>query len=132
MPEGPVHTYAYTEDMGRALVELGRDPDAFGQEFQLPVGPPVKVSDMLALFNSALGTTLKATHIPKTALRALGLFNPLITEVNEMIYQYQSDEIMSDAVFRQRYPAFQSTPYEAGVAAMVAYFQKSFDRRRTG
>jgi nucleoside-diphosphate-sugar epimerase len=123
MPEGPLHTYAYTDDMGRGLVELATDEGAFGEEFHLPVGPAVKVSDMAALFNNALGTSLKVTHIPDIALRILGKFKPLIGEVHEMSYQYKTDYIMSDAKFRKRYPEFTSTSYEAGVAAMVDHFR---------
>ncbi len=123
MPEGPLHTYAYTEDMGRGLVELAMVNAAFGEEFHLPVGPAVRVSDMAALFNEQLGTSLKVTHIPDLVLRGLSTFKPLIREVHEMNYQYKTDYIMSDAKFRQRFPDFEHTPYREGVGAMVQHFQ---------
>jgi len=124
MPEGPVHTYAYTEDIGRGLVELAIDDATSGEEFHLPVGPAVRVSDMAGLFSKALGTSSKVTHIPDLVLRGMSLFNPLIREVHEMNYQYKTDYIMSDAKFRKRFPAFVSTSYEDGVSAMVKYFRK--------
>lgn len=123
MPQGPVHTYAYTLDIGRALVELALDDAACGEEFHLPVGPAVTVADMAALFNAELGTRLKVSHIPDIGLRTLSIFNPLIRDVYEMSYQYKSDYIMSDQKFRARYPDFASTSYEVGVAAMVAHFR---------
>lgn len=123
MPEGPVHTYAYTGDMGRGLVELALDEGAYGEEFHLPVGPAVKVSEMAELFNRELGTLLKVIHVPDIVLRGLSLFKPLIREVQEMSYQYKTDYIMSDGKFRQRYPEFASTSYQDGVAAMVAHFR---------
>ncbi len=125
MPEGPVHTYAYTADMGRGLLELASDKNAFGQEFHLPVGPPVNISDITAMFNKELGTAFSVTHIPDIILRGLSLFKPLIKEVHEMSYQYKTDYVMSDAKFRQRFPAFASTPYEDGIAAMVRNFRKN-------
>jgi nucleoside-diphosphate-sugar epimerase len=124
MPEGPRHTYAYTGDMGRGLVELALDESTYGDEFHLPVGPAVKVSEMAALFNKELGTSLKVSHIPDIVLGGLSLFKPLIREVHEMSYQYKTDYIMSDRKFRQRYPEFVSTSYQDGVAAMVAHFRK--------
>lgn len=123
MPEGPLHMYAYTADMGRGLVDLAMDDGAYGEEYHLPVGPAIKVSEMAALFNKALGTSLKVTHIPDIVLRGLSLFKPLIREVQEMSYQYKTDYLMSDAKFRQRFPDFTSTPYEEGVAAMVDQFR---------
>ncbi len=123
MPEGPVHTYAYTQDMGRGLVELALDDETYGEEYHLPVGPPVKVSEMAVRFNKALGTSFKMTHIPDIALRALGLFKPLIREVHEMSYQYKTDYVMSDAKFRQRFPKCVTTSYDDGIANMVRHFQ---------
>jgi nucleoside-diphosphate-sugar epimerase len=124
MPEGPVHTYAYTQDMGRALVALSLEDAAYGEEFHLPVGPPVKVSEMAALFNAELGASFKVSHVPDAVLWGMSLFTPLIREVREMAYQYRTDYVMSDAKFRRLFPAFQSTSYAEGVAAMVAYFRK--------
>lgn len=126
MPEGPVHTYAYTADMGRGLVHLAMDDSAYGEEFHLPVGPAIKVSEMAALFKKALGTSLKVTHIPDIVLRGMSLFKPLIREVHEMSYQYKTDYIMSDSKFRQRFPEFSSTSYEDGVAAMVDHFRTRY------
>lgn len=123
MPEGPLHTYAYTGDMGRGLVELALDESAYGDEFHLPVGPAVKVSEMAAHFNKELGTSFKVSHIPDFILRGLSLFKSLIREVHEMSYQYKTDYIMADRKFRQRYPEFASTSYKDGVAAMVAHFR---------
>lgn len=124
MPEGPLHTYGYTNDIGRGLVELALEEDAYGEEFHLPVGPPVKVSDMAALFRKALGADLKVTHIPDLVLRGLSMFNPLVREVHEMTYQYKTDYIMADKKFRARFPEFRSTSYEDGIAAMVQHFRK--------
>jgi nucleoside-diphosphate-sugar epimerase len=123
MPEGPLHTYAYTQDIGRSLVELALDDGTYGEEYHLPVGPPVKVSDMAACFNKELGSSFKVTHIPDMALQVLGLFKPLIREVHEMSYQYKTDYIMSDAKFRTHFPRFVTIPYEDGIADMVRHFQ---------
>lgn len=123
MPEGPLHTYAYTGDIGRALVALALDDVAFGEEFHLPVGPPMRVSDMAALFNAELGTDLAPRHIPDLALRGLALFTPLLREVREMRYQYRTDYILCDRKFRDRFPDFAPTPYRDGVAAMVRAFR---------
>jgi nucleoside-diphosphate-sugar epimerase len=123
MPEGPLHTYAYTADMGRGLVELALFDGAYGEEFHLPVGPAVKVSDIAAVFNKELGMSLKVTHIPDVVLRGLGFIKPLIREVHEMSYQYKTDYVMSDAKFRQRFPEFTSTSYQDGIASMVDHFR---------
>lgn len=123
MVEGPVHTYSYTGDMGRGLVELATNEDCYGQEYHLPVGPPVKVSEIVEICNKILGTSHKASFLPPFVISAAALIVPLMKEVDEMSYQFKNDYVMSDAKFRARFPEFQSTSYEDGIAATIDYFR---------
>lgn len=123
VPKNHRHTYAFTEDIARALVTLGTTDDAYGEEFHLPVGPAVTVGEMAAHFNSSLGTNLKPLHLPAIAFRLLSYFNPLLSEMQEMSYQFETDYVMDDTKYRQRFPDFISTSYETGVSKMVDYFR---------
>jgi hypothetical protein len=49
----------------------------------------------------------------------LALAMPLLREVREMRYQYDHDYVFSSAKFMRRYPDFEVTPYEKGIAATV-------------
>lgn len=124
MHKGPVHTYAYTEDAGRALVELALHERSFGEVYHLPVGEPVTVEGIVARFNVVLGTDFEVVHLSKRALRFLSLFIPIIREAQEMNYQYASDYVLSDKKFRTQFPDFQTTDYDAGIEAMVESFHR--------
>jgi hypothetical protein len=45
------HTYAYTEDLGKALVELGLNEDTYGQVWHLPVNRAITFKELTGQIN---------------------------------------------------------------------------------
>ncbi len=121
---GVKHTYAYVPDIGRALVELALDDSAYGQVWHLPVGEPVTMEEMLAHFNTALGAHHKVNFLAPWMRKIISLFVPVLKEAGEMMYQYETDYVMSFEKFKQQFPGFELTPYQDGVAEMIHCFQK--------
>jgi nucleoside-diphosphate-sugar epimerase len=119
-----VHTYADVADLGRALVALALDPVTHGQVWHLPVGEPITVEGMQAHFNAVLGTNYQVSFLPAILRRILAWFVPILREVNEMQYQFETPYIMSDAKFRAHFSDFQTPPYAETVAQMVAHFRQ--------
>jgi nucleoside-diphosphate-sugar epimerase len=123
------HTYAYTLDNGRALVDLALDESAYGQVWHLPVGEPVTIEEVTAMFNAILSTNLTPIVLPRPIRRVLPLFVRPLREIKEVLYQFDNPYIMSDQKFRDRYPNFHVTPYEEGMRAMVESFTPDDARR---
>ena len=73
---GIKHTYAYTEDIGRALVLLALDPSTYGSVWHLPVGQPITIEEMTAMFSKALSTDFKANFMPSLLRHGLSWFIP--------------------------------------------------------
>jgi len=117
------HTYGDTVDVGRALVELALAEDAYGRAWHLPVNEPITIEALTELFNQQLGTELKASKVPGFLQWMLGLFVPPVREVREMLYQFEAPYVMSDRKFRERFPDFPVTGYEAGLERMVRFFK---------
>jgi hypothetical protein len=60
--------------------------------------------------------------MPKPLLRLVGLFMPILREVGEMLHQWESDFVVDDARFRERF-AMPATPLDEGAAATVEWAQ---------
>lgn len=123
MPQGPKHTYAYTGDNGRALVQLVLDEGAYGKVWHLPVGPAITVAEMTDYLRAALGQDFKLSTLPPFMAKVIGLFNGQIREVSEMGYQFKEDYVLDWSRFAARYPDFAPTSYAEGAAEMVAHFR---------
>jgi nucleoside-diphosphate-sugar epimerase len=119
------HTYSYSLDNGRALVELALDDSCYGQTWHLPVGQPIDVAKVLEMFNKEFNAQYKLAVIPRFMNIILSAFIGQLRELKEMAYQFDDEYVMSDAKFRQHFPAFQTTSYEQGIKEMVAAYKES-------
>jgi nucleoside-diphosphate-sugar epimerase len=125
------HTYAYTLDNGRALVNLALDEAAYGQVWHLPVGEPVTIGEVTAIVNGILSTDLKPVVLPRPIRPVLTLCVKRLREIKDQLYQFDNPYVMSDHKFRDRYPDFQVTPYEDGLRATVESFTRDPAYRST-
>lgn len=121
---GVKHTYAYTEDVGRALIALALDVSTYGSVWHLPVGKPITIEEMVVMFNKVLGTDFKASFMPSLLRQGLGWLIPPIREVGEMLYQFETDYVFSFDKFQKQFPDFEVTPYSEGIKKMVTSFQQ--------
>ena len=119
------HTYAFTGDNGRALVQLALDNSAYGQVWHLPVGRAISFEEVNDIVNKILDTNFKLGYIPKAMRKFLSVFIPEIREVEEMLYQFQNPYEMNFDKFKQHFPDFQLTSYEDGLNRMVKSFKNS-------
>jgi nucleoside-diphosphate-sugar epimerase len=120
---GKLHTYAYTPDNGRALVELALDDSAYGEVWHLPVAEPRTAEEVLEQVNHKLGTAHKLKYLGPGMQTFLGLFVPILREVRDVGYMFSEDYVMSDKKFKLSFPDFRVTPFEEGLAEMIADLQ---------
>jgi len=118
------HTYSYTKDNGRALVQLALDDSTYGQEWHLPVSRAMTIDEIVVEINRVMNTNFKATLIPRVMLKIMGIFIPNIKEVNEMLYQSDFTYIMNDEKFRIHFPDFKVTDFEIGIKEMINSFKR--------
>jgi nucleoside-diphosphate-sugar epimerase len=121
--ENIIHTYAYSGNNGRALVALALDDSTYGQVWHLPVGKPITFDEVNSIMNRQLGTNFKISYVPKMMRKILGLFIPLIKEVEEMLYQFQQPYEMNFDKFKKQFPDFKVTSYEDGIRNMIQSFR---------
>lgn len=121
---GIKHTYAYSNDNGKALVELALTPSTYGDVWHLPVGDPIIIEEVLAIFNKELGTNYKISFLPPLMRKILSLFIPVLKEAGEMVYQFNDEYIMSFDKFKKQFPDFKVTPYEQGIKEMINSFKE--------
>jgi nucleoside-diphosphate-sugar epimerase len=120
---GIKHTYANCMDNGKALVAIALDPTTYGQVWHLPVGEPITIEEVAAIFNKELGTNFKISFLPAIVRKILSLFISPIKEASEMLYQFNDEYIMSFDKFKKHFPNFKVTSYEEGISEMINSFK---------
>jgi nucleoside-diphosphate-sugar epimerase len=120
-PDQP-HSYTYLPDVGSALVTLGTDARALGEVWHVPNAPARTTRDLIAMIAAESGHDIKVSPTPKLLLQALGLFNPTVRELIEMLYEFEQPFIVDGSTFEKTF-GMSATPFEQSIPATVAWWR---------
>ena len=123
-PDQP-HTYTYLPDIGEALAVLGEHPAAPGQVWHLPNDPATRTTRQLVdlAYEEAGQPRTKVRGTPTPLLRALGVVNPLMRELVEMQYEYQTPFIVDSSKIADNL-GLHATPLEHAIAETLASYRE--------
>lgn len=121
-PDQP-HSWTSIEDVARTLEVLGVDERAWGRAWHVPTAPAITYREAVRGLCEAAGVApVRVTALPHVALRAAGLFSPMLRELEETRYQftrpYVLDSSAATAVF-----GLEPTPLERTFADTVAWWR---------
>ncbi len=116
------HTFSYIKDFAKGLVTLGHSESAFGEAWHTPNAPTLTTREMLELIESELGTKIKVRVAGKTMISMLGLFNPMIKEVKEMMYSWEEPYIVDHSKYEKSF-GNHATDHKAAIKETVAWFK---------
>ena len=120
------HTLNYLEDMARALVTLGEREEADGQVWHLPAAEPLTGRQFLTRVYDAAGLPLKAGVARRPMIRLVGVFNPLVRELNETLYQFERPFVSDASKFQGAFGPFEPTPHQEAVQRTVDWFRHRY------
>jgi nucleoside-diphosphate-sugar epimerase len=116
------HTYSYVPDIAAGLATLGTDARAAGQVWHLPGPQTVTTRALLDLVASEVGHPVAVRSVPKLAVRALGLVNPMLRGLAETSYQFEAPFVLDTSKYESVFGAA-GTPLTAAIAATVAWYR---------
>jgi len=85
------HNFTWTPDAAKATALLGNTESAYGQVWHLPTVQAFPIYKWIEITAKSLGVKTKAVVAPAFLVRWMGVFNPLMREMKEMLYQYDRD-----------------------------------------
>lgn len=118
------HTMTYIRDFARALVTLSGQEEAYGQAWHVPSAQTVTTRQFVELVGSEIGREVPIRAAGKNMIRFIGLFNPDVREIVEMMYEFEEPFIVDDSRF---VAAFGNgvTPHEEAIKETVAWYRES-------
>jgi nucleoside-diphosphate-sugar epimerase len=117
------HTLNYLDDMARALVTLGERDEADGEVWHLPAAEPQTGRQFLGLVYEAAGYPPRIGVASRPMIRIAGLFNPLLRELNETLYQFERPFVSDASKFQRAFGTFEPTPHQEAVKRTVDWFR---------
>ncbi len=116
------HTFTYIGDFAKALVTLSEHDEAFGKAWHVPSAPTTSTRKIVELIESELGETIRVRTANKFMVSLLGLFNPLIRETAEMIYEWEKPYVVENGRFTATF-GNGITPHKKAIQQTVAWFK---------
>jgi nucleoside-diphosphate-sugar epimerase len=107
------HTYTYVPDFGKGLVLLGTHDEALGQTWHIPNASTLTTRQILTLFFEEAHLPPRMGSVPDLLVRTLGLFNPLLREVAEMLYEFNEPFVVESSKFVQAFGDIATSHREA-------------------
>ena len=121
-PDQP-HTYTYAPDVGRGLVILGEHEEALGQAWHLPSPKTLTTRQFVEMIFEEVGKPTRVQAAPKILLRAMGLFNPGMREMIEMLYEFEEPFVVDDSRFEREFGE-QATPLREAIHGTVRWYRE--------
>ncbi|GAA1824868.1 NAD-dependent epimerase/dehydratase family protein [Nesterenkonia flava] len=93
-----LHTFTYVSDVAQTLLTVAQEPAAWGRAWRVPSPAAVTIRGALKSLTDVLGApSPRIRTIPRWALWPAYPFVPLLREVDEVLYQWESDFVMDHA-----------------------------------
>jgi nucleoside-diphosphate-sugar epimerase len=113
------HTWTYTVDVAKTLIECANNKVSWGRAWHVPSNPPRTQREVINDLADAAGVKhVGVSVVPKPILRMLGIFSSTMRELPITLYQFEKSFVMDDTATRKEL-GLQPTPWSAVLKAMV-------------
>jgi nucleoside-diphosphate-sugar epimerase len=120
-----LHSYTFTTDAAEALYILSQHEEAFGQTWHMPTAAlALSGNDFVYMIADATNNKHKVQTIPKFIITILALFNGLMKELSEMLYQNEHDYIFDSSKFDKTFN-YTPTQYKEGIQKTIEWMKKN-------
>lgn len=125
------HTLTYIRDFARALVTLSQQDEAYGQAWHVPSAKTITMRQFIQLVEKEIDRPIRVRTAGKTMMRFIGLFNPIVRETVEMMYEFEEPFIVDHSRFESNF-GNGVTPHAAAIQETVAWYRDYANRQISG
>jgi nucleoside-diphosphate-sugar epimerase len=115
-----LHSFIYSKDIGKSVTLLGNTKDAYNQVWHLPTTDQKLTSrQWIELMMGTMKKQKKIQTMPDWMINVLGIFVPILRELQDVGYQFKQDYFFNSSKFNKRFN-FNPVSPEEGIKATVA------------
>ncbi len=120
-PDQP-HTYTYINDFGKALVVLGKRDEAQGHTWHVPNPDTLTTRQVITMIFEELNHSPRINSAGTLFFRILGLFNPDMREMVEMMYEFEQPFVVDSSAYTQTF-AQSATPLREALRQTIEWYR---------
>ena len=120
-PDQP-HTFSYIPDIAAGLAKLGDDARADGKAWHLPNAPTITTRQFIEQVYAASGTEAGVSALPPFMVSLIGLFNPNVREIKEVLFEFEEPFVVDSSAFESTFGQT-ATSLDESIPATVSWFR---------
>jgi nucleoside-diphosphate-sugar epimerase len=120
------HTYIFVDDFARGLIILSEAEKALGKTWHIPSAETLTTRRFLNMVYDTVGHQLKVRAASKKLVSIMGIFNPLMRELKEMMYQWENDYVVDHSKFMEAFD-FNTTPHKEGIQTTLDWYKRKYN-----
>lgn len=118
-----IHSWSYVDDVCATLATVGTDDRSLGRAWHVPTLPAMTATEMVQRLCDAAGVDrVKVSRVPALALRVGGIFVPMLRELREVRYQFETPFVI-DATDTTEVFGLAPTPLDRQLQTTIAGYR---------
>jgi nucleoside-diphosphate-sugar epimerase len=120
-PDKP-HTFSYVPDIAAGLATLGMREEADGRAWHLPNPETLTTRAFIERIYAETGHEPGIAAMPRLMVALVGLFNPTVREVKEVLFEFEEPFVVDSGDFERTFDQ-SATPLARSIPATVEWFR---------
>lgn len=118
------HTYTYIKDFAIALVNLSDHQQSYGQDWHVPNAPTITTRQLLSIIEKQIEQPIKIRAAGKFMVSFFGLFNPMLREMKEMMYEWEQPYLVEHKKYEDIF-GNNSTPHDIAIKETLEWYREN-------
>ncbi|WP_134684478.1 NAD-dependent epimerase/dehydratase family protein [Brevibacillus migulae] len=111
--------YVYLPDAAHMIAEIAERPESYGQNWHIPGPGVISGHELVRIAQRASGKRKLVVPLGRIGLSLIGLFNPVMKEVVEMLYLTEEPFILSGEKYEREIGPIKWTPHEQAITETI-------------
>ena len=116
--------YIFVDDFAQGLVTLAENETAVGQVWHIPNALTLTQRELVDLIYAEADQTSNVEAMPGMMVKRLGLFNPYLREVAEMLYEFEKPFVIDSSKYQKAF-GNQATPHSEAIRQTLAWYRQN-------
>ncbi|GED18120.1 SDR family oxidoreductase [Aneurinibacillus migulanus] len=107
--------YVYLPDAAKMIVNIAEKDNAYGENWNIPGAGLISGKEIIRIAREVTGNRKMVIPLNKNAIRFIGLFNPFMREVVEIMYLTKEGFVLSGEKYERCIGPIPVTPFKTGL-----------------
>lgn len=116
--------YVYLPDAAKMIVNIAEKEETYGENWNIPGVGLISGKEIIKIAREVTGNRKAVIPLTRISVRLIGLFEPFMKEVVEMMYLTEKGFVLSGEKYENRIGPIPATPYKLGIEETLCLLQE--------